>query len=252
MFLVWFCPVARAEVVVTLPPLAGIVHLLEPRTDLFCLLPANADPHRFAITPKLIERLHRSELLIRASRDDSGWPGLGFHPVSIDLWPDRDHAWLQPEWLLARLPGLAEKLRTLNPERAAEITAALPGAINKIKALDKEIFRLLEPLRQAGVILQHASWRHFCAHYGIPVLAIANPRHMEGSLRPRQLEKLLVTLRRHPDARLWGDHGKTNSALQWLATKLKHKQVILLDPLGSCGESWSRFMQRNVARMAGS
>jgi len=252
MLMIWSCSIARAEIAVTLPPLAGIVHLLEPDIAVFCLLPANADPHHFSVTPRVIDRLRRSDILIRASRDDRGWLGLGSSPPQIDLWPNRDHAWLQPKWLIGILPLLAAKLQSLNPEQKDAIDSSLPRIIDNIKALDRDIFQILEPVRKDGVILQYGSWRHFCEHYDIPVLAIANPRHMKGSLRPKQLERLLTTLRRHPDARLWGDRGKTNSALKWLAGRVKHKSVTLLDPLGSCNSAWPQLMRNNTDRMSGS
>jgi len=252
MLMAWSCSIARAEVAVTLPPLAGIVRLLAPDTAVFCLLPANADPHHFSVTPRRIERLRHSDILIRASRDDRGWLGLDSGLSQIDLWPDRDHAWLQPEWLLATLPLLAKKLQSLHPGQKDAIAASLSRVILDINAMDRDIFKTLEPVRRDGVILQHASWRHFCEHYGIPVLAIANPRHIEGSLRPKQLERLLTTLRRHPGARLWGDRGKTNSALKWLAERVKHKPITLLDPLGNCNGAWPQLIRDNVTRMVNS
>ncbi|MFQ5355365.1 MAG: metal ABC transporter substrate-binding protein [Mariprofundaceae bacterium] len=249
ILILWPCFVARAEVAVSLPPLAGLVHLLDSQVDTFCLLPSNADPHHFSMTPRLLERLRHSDTLIRTSRDDQGWPGLNTGMRQIDLWPNHDHAWLNPGKVLDVLPGLAREIQALYPDRKISVADSLTRFRELIKVLDAEVSEKLTSVRKTGVILQHASWKSFCEYYNIPILAIAESNKLEGALGPKQLEKLLNILHQHPKAYLWGDQGHSNLTLEWLSARMNGKHIILLDPLGSCSDPWDQLLRNNISRM---
>jgi len=49
---------AQAAIVTTLPPLAGLVSMLDTKAEVYCLLPPGADAHNFQLAPK--EALNKS------------------------------------------------------------------------------------------------------------------------------------------------------------------------------------------------
>ena len=238
-----------AEIITTLPPLAGLVKLLVTDSEPACLLPPGSDPHHFQLSPRLVEKLNRGKLLIRSSRDDYGW--LKFTPKipALDLWPEQDHAWLNPLEVEKRLPVLAEQLVALFPEKRMQIENQLKQAKADTLATRQALESTLQQLQSDGVIMQHPSWRRLFEAFGIPVLlTLESPQHGHEH-GPHHLEEALEIVKQHPNALLIGDKQHSNRSLQWLADHAGGKKILYLDALGSCGDSWKKLMQDNVDRL---
>ena len=139
--------VLGSEIAVTLPPLAGLVIMLDSRAEVFCLLAPGTDPHHFQLQPRTIESLRQSQLLIRALRDDRSWPLPPEHANTLALWPDTDHGWLSPAAVHEVLPKIAEALIALHPERGDAIKAALAEALSQTDAIAAAWRQTLAPLR---------------------------------------------------------------------------------------------------------
>ena len=244
-----FCSSAKAEIAVTLPPLAGLVKLLLPESDVSCLLPGNADPHHFSLTPKRVERLRQTELLVRTSADDGAWRGLPSDIETMDVWPEMGHAWLLPTEVQQALPRLAEALARTYPAKAQAIAAGLEKALAETEAVEHEIESTLGPLRARGVIMQHPSWQAFCRHFGIEILNVLEAHRHGYESGPRRLQEALAQLQARPDSVLWGDARDNVQSLHWLADHAQDAPIHLLDPLGACGTSWSELMRQNLAIM---
>ncbi len=243
--------VARADIAVTLPPLAGIVTMLDPGARVFCLLPGNADPHHFSLTPRQADRLQHARLLVRAGRDDSHW-GLHTTAPTLDLWPNTDHGWLRPAEVIRVLPLLAARLRRLHPERRDAIDHALEKARRTCLEIQRQWLHVLAPLRADGIIMQHPAWRGMAAEAGVPVHMVMESARHGHEMGPKRLERALRLLRQHPGIRLWGDVRHDNRALLWLSRHGPGRQAVLLDPLGDCATGWLHLMRRNIARLQSS
>ncbi|OIO73146.1 MAG: hypothetical protein AUJ56_00190 [Zetaproteobacteria bacterium CG1_02_49_23] len=239
------------RITVTLPPLAGLVHLVAPDANVSCLLPGKADPHHFELSPRQIETLKNSDLLIRASSDDAHWHGLD-QAKKLDLWPGTSHAdshsWLNP----ANARQMVESLAAAVPD--VDVTA-LERAKTTIAATQQNWLSVLPALKKRGVIMQHPAWEHFFEAMGIPVLAVLESDHHGQEQGPRALESALNTLKANPDAVLIGDTNHSNRTLQWIArhandTSPDTDTIIYMDALGNCSESWAELMQRNLDILA--
>jgi ABC-type Zn uptake system ZnuABC Zn-binding protein ZnuA len=251
-FLAFITPkhVLSAEIAVTLPPLAGLVAMLDDQTDVLCLLPAGADPHHFQLQPRTIESLQQSRLLIRASFDDGGWPLPARHTNTLDLWPDMDHGWLSPTAVRKALPRIADALSSLYPERTDDIALRLKQALVQTFFIESDWQTALMPVKQSGVIMQHPAWQRLMNDRNIPVLAVLESGRHGHQHGPHLLEDALEKLKKHPDAWLVSDIGHSQRALDWLAQHAKpapHR--IALDALGQCGVSWVELMQANLNRV---
>ncbi|MDQ6953872.1 MAG: metal ABC transporter substrate-binding protein [Mariprofundaceae bacterium] len=249
--------VKAAEIITTLPPLAGLVHWLEPDADVICLLPANADPHHFQLSPRQIEILQQRGLLIRSSRDDGHWPSLQHTRQELDLWAIEskkdnlkiaNHAWLNPKAVQIVLPKLAEKLKSIYPKHQAAIEQRLILALEeseKVWQNWQQVSRV-EALNKSGVIMQHPSWTNLFQALSIPILSSLESEQHGHEHGPRKLEKALQLLQQRPSIRLIADSNHSNRALQWLQRHHSDSKISMLDALGSCDESWVKLMQRNL------
>jgi len=243
--------VSAAEITVTLPPLAGLVTMLDKQAEVMCLLPAGADPHHFQLTPRKIEAMRQSKLLIRAGMDDGGWPLPPHHARSLNLWPDIAHGWLNPVSVRAALPMIAEALITLHPEKSAAIATALNDALAQTANIEQSWHVALAALKTSGVLMQHPAWRGMMHTMGVPVLAVLESARHGHEYGPHKLEHALATLNQHPDAWLLADTRHSTRAIDWLAHHAaKAPRRITLEALGACGLPWTDLMQQNMARLA--
>jgi ABC-type Zn uptake system ZnuABC Zn-binding protein ZnuA len=236
-----------SEIAVTLPPLAGLVTMLDEKIEVLCLLPGGADPHHFQLSPRKIEALKRTRLLIRASFDDGGWPLPPSHAHTLDLWPGIDHGWLSPEAVRKALPLVAEALVKLHPEKANAIAASLKDALQQTHKIEQAWRTALEPVKISGVMMQHPAWLRLMNEMNIPVLAVLESGRHGHQYGPHPLEDALKNLIKHPDAWLVADIGHNRHALDWLALHVDSTpHRIALDALGKCGMSWDKLMLANL------
>ncbi|MFQ5581267.1 MAG: metal ABC transporter substrate-binding protein [Mariprofundaceae bacterium] len=241
---------ARADIIVTLPPLAGLVSLLDSHIEVSCLLAAGTDPHHVQLSPRQAEALQQARLLIRTSMDDGDWTRLGSTASTLDLWPNTGHAWLSPRRVKAALPRLAVELHRLYPGRREVIASGLRHAETATEHMWIQWQDTLMAFRTGGVIMQHAAWQGVMEAFGVPVLAVLESRHHGREHGPHMLEHALQMLKQHPQATLIGDMRHNNRALEWLANHTGHR-IIYLDALGTCDMDWQALMQANLKRLRG-
>lgn len=236
-----------ADVAVTLPPLAGLVSVLDPSVTSLCLLKRGADPHHFQLSPHNLEALQQSRLLVRSSMDDGGWPLPPSHDNTLDLWPQTSHGWLSPKQVKAILPTLSMALIRLNPDHEASIRENLAISLRRTDLLARKWKKVLQGT--PAVIMQHPSWLPMMQELDIPVLAILESEKHGHETGPHHLEEALAALNKHPATLLLADLAHSPRPLNWLARHaIKPPRQITLDPLGSCGEPWDRLMQQNLER----
>jgi len=247
------------DIITTLPPIAGLVHWLKPDADVLCLLPANADPHHFQLSPRQVESLQQSKLLVRSSQDDGHWASLGNQAHVFDLWSRTEHikqheqhranhAWLNPHAIQVVLPKLAAQLQTMYPEDKQKIQKNLALALTQSEALWQAWLQISQStgLNKHGVIMQHPSWTNLFQALHIPIFNSLESEQHGHEHGPRKLEAALRQLQQHPNIRLIADSNHSNRALQWLQSHHPSSTITTLDALGSCGESWVHLMQRNL------
>lgn len=251
--------VAKAtDIITTLPPIAGLVHWLKPDADVTCLLPANADPHHFQLSPRQVQSLQQNKLLIRSSQDDGHWPSLQSPTQTLDLWPTThkgehehhsfNHAWLNPHAVQTILPKIAQQLQVIYPEDSKDIQQNLELALTKSEQLWQAWQKLSQTtgLNKYGVIMQHPSWANLFQALHIPIFNTLESEQHGHEYGPRKLEGALKQLQQHPNIRLIGDSNHSNRALLWLKSHHDVSTITTLDALGSCDESWIQLMQRNL------
>jgi ABC-type Zn uptake system ZnuABC Zn-binding protein ZnuA len=238
---------SKHAIIVTLPPLSGVVQLLLPEVQSQCLLSVGADPHHFQPSPRQVDSLNQGHTLIRASRDDQGWPISTKQSQLIDLWSNESHAWLQFKSVSQALPKLASSLIKAFPQHKSIIEARLPLALKTVGAIEKEWHQTLRLIKDKGVFMQHPSWFGLLEQESIPVWSVLELNQHGHEQGPRHLEEALQLLKAHPDALLLGSNRHSNRSLEWLN---KHHNsshpLIKLDALGACNQPWDELMRSNL------
>jgi len=247
-------PTKPEIIIVTLPPLSGLVTWLAPKAEVQCLLPNNADPHHFQLTPRQVSQLQQTTLLIRSPRDDKFWSSFQTPAPTLALWPttkhlhhEPNHAWLNPQAVKQTLPLLADQLRLIFPEQAPAIQKQLSLAQKQSNMVWKAWQALVEKfdLKQRGIMMQHPSWQGLFQALGVPIRGILESAQHGQEYGPRKLEKALSTLQQYPDTVLIGDAKHNNRALEWLQKHSNHP-LIKLDAIGKCNTPWLELMQHNL------
>lgn len=244
---------AKAEsIIVTLPPLSGLTAMLLPEVKNQCLLATGADPHHFQPSPKQVDLINQGHILIRASRDDQGWPIQAQAEHTLDLSPTQNHAWLQFSEVRRMLPILAKTLISNFPQYQQRIQTRLTQKLQAIDKLEAAWNKQLQPLKTSGVFMQHPAWQGLFEHKNIPIWAVLESEQHGHEQGPKHLEEALNTLEKHPDAILIGSMRHSNRSLEWL-NRHHHpaKTIIQLDELGRCNQAWDTLMQHNLDILAG-
>ncbi len=245
------------NLLVTLPPLAGLVSWLAPQINVQCLLPNNADPHHFQLKPKQINALQKTKLLVRSLPDDKHWSSLNIAKNTFSLWDTQKnttatatHAWLNPKQVQQSLPELGKKLQKTFPKYKNDIQQQLHQAEKQATNVWQQWQQLIQntKLKQYGVIMQHPSWKGMFEALGVPVRFVLESEQHGQEYGPRKLEKALHILEQFPQTILIADSKHSNRALTWLNKGQKHR-IIKLDALGQCGDSWLTLMQKNMQQL---
>ncbi len=226
--------------------------MLDKSAQITCLLPAAADPHHFQLQPRKIEALKSSDLLIRTSLDDGGWPLPPSHSNTLDLWPERDHGWLSPAEVRKALPRIANALITLQPEQREHILNNLEEAVEITKSIEQTWANTLQPLQTSGVIMQHPAWQRRMVEMNVPILAVLESGHHGHEHAPHLLDEALAALKEHPNTLLLHDAGHINRSLIWLANHAgKQSRQAILNAVGDCNSSWKQLMDTNLNSING-
>ncbi len=238
------------KIIVTLPPLSGLAAMLLPEIQSQCLLSASADPHHFQPSPRQVSLLQQGNLLLRATRDDQGWPINTTQSQVFDLWQQKSHAWLQFDTVYQILPQLSLSLIKTFPQYQITIEANLTLALAQVNQLQKEWRQTLSTIKKSGVLMEHPAWLGLLQAEQVPVWSVLELHQHGHEQGPKHLEEALELLKAHPDALLLASKRHSNRSLEWLNNhdSNKHKMIVL-DALGSCNQPWNELMRANLEQL---
>lgn len=185
-------------------PLSAILdELTSPRARVECVLPAGASPHTYAARPSDVRKIERGTLFWVAPQLDGwavrlpaarkievlpllpkefrlGWEGMhdehdehekgGGDAANID-----PHFWTDPLTIKALLPALVVKLSEIDPTGARIYRANAERMSARLDALDRELLKILAPVRGRPVVLFHPSFRYLMRRYNLPLAAVIEP-----------------------------------------------------------------------------
>ncbi len=116
--------------------------------------------------------------------------------------------------------------------------------IDALTKKDEGWKKALEPFRGAKIVVMHDSWSYFAEHFGLQIVAAAEP-HPGVSPSPAELAALLQRMRESNVKILVADPHANPALVRQIATK-SGAQAVTLFPSGA---DYVRLFDDNVARL---
>lgn len=231
------------------------------------LLPAGADPHGYAATPRQVAELEtaRTLFLIDHSLDD--WAiqlarSVNLPVIVVDqnitLRPfgDEDgspdpHYWLTVPNARQITRTVAAELQRLDPARADAFAANAAAYEQRLAALEEELQQQAAASPQKKFIAMHDAWSYFADHYGFTLVATYEP--VEGrtpSLADLQQLRRLVT--EHQLTVFYAEPAKSSSAAVRFMKQELGLTVGTLDDIGGRPprDSYIALMRENMRALS--
>jgi len=257
---------AAPRVVVSIPPLHSLVSsLMEGVGEPELLLPAGSSPHRYAMKPSAIRSLRKADLVISIgpeyetflsktlaslpnpevvvslantahthrlpTREGGVWRvgNENEHSIHSKKWDM--HLWLDVENASHWIDVIAAKLVSIDPTHVRLYRLNAGELLQRLRLLDEEIRRKLEPVRAKPYLVFHDAYQYFEKRYGLnPVGAIsAATARAPGAKRLSEIRRLVSRGRAHC---LFSEPQFEPHLIRTLADG-QELRVGLLDPLGA-------------------
>ncbi len=93
------------------------------------------------------------------------------------------HLWLDPDNALAIVAAIADRLSAIDPDRAQRYRENAARMAERIGALDAELMRRLEPVREVPFLVFHDAYQYFEGRYGLSAVGavVIDPERPPGA-----------------------------------------------------------------------
>ncbi len=179
------------------------------------LIPEDAAPETFALTPRQVIDFVSSDLFIKVGHPRFNFEKNNLNPlvkdnpdiIMISAWetdiaPEREnngghshsgdatdpHIWLSPQNIIYTARQVKTALSRYDPENSAEYQANLINFIGRIDSLSGIIRARLKECNRNTFLIFHPVWGHFAAYFGLQQIAIESDGKEPG---PGQIRKLI-------------------------------------------------------------
>lgn len=243
----------RAEILVTVPPLAGLVHAVAGETcRVTVLVPPGKEPETFMPTPSQMREITRCGVFFRvglpveeaiAGRLKSLNPHLRIVDLSrglpiaaeeteeighsgLDADSDEQHShhegidphvWMSPTNLEAMADAVGETLAGLFPENASRYAEGTERFKESAEALKRSAAERLAPLASRTLCVFHPAYGYYCAEFGLRQMAVE-----AGGKSPKSKDfvELIRRLREENAAKIFVQPQFSRSAAEKIALEL--------------------------------
>lgn len=269
-------PAGRLHVVVTIPPLKGLVEpLLGDSARVDVLVPPGSSVHGWDPRPADLAMLMRADLVVLVGlglepaieralaanrdrapihvafadaaeiRDQPHDHDHGDHDHDHDHGPIDPHLWLDPGLVPHLLRAVAERAQESGADRAG-LVAGMRETLTRLEALDGAYRTRLAPFAGAAVIADHAAWERLLERYGLRLAAVVRPIP-QAEPRPGQIASVVEAVREQGAGVLIVEPQWSGRAARQVSDATG-VAVAELDPLGD--GDWFAMMERNLDALA--
>ncbi|HZW09515.1 MAG TPA: metal ABC transporter substrate-binding protein [Phycisphaerales bacterium] len=268
------------RVVVSVPPLAGLVRALLPEdADVRSVVQAGQSPHTYEPRPEDLAALARADLIVvvglgmesmipAASLDTArtlvmadalgiSAPDGGEHGAGGDHAHEghehghggaEPHLWLDPVLVERFVPALGERVRGALQDAAGEAPAIAAldqreaDLLARVREVDRQYRARLAPFAGGAIITQHAAWSRLAERYGLGVAGVIQEAE---SVEPPagHIAELIETAAAQRVGGIFSEPQLDRTIAGRLGEQLGIP-VGILDPEG--GGDWSAMMLANL------
>lgn len=269
------------RVVVSIPPLEGLVRELAPDAQITTLVPPGVSEHNFEITAAGIAATGAADLvvlvgaglepqidrLLFAQGDRKGRAVLRFGDVvgvASDPHAAHDHAhaddhdhhhdaesdphlWLDPVLVERFIPALSEALmsamlRADDQAHIANLDARAANLLQRARAVHEAYESRLAPYRGRAIVTQHAAFGRPAHRYGLEIAAVLRAGEMTEPT-PAVIAQVAALARDKDVAAIFAEPQSSNADARRLA-EATNLRLLTLDPLGA--GDWEAMMLQNL------
>ncbi len=235
----------RIRVGVTINPYAEFVRKVGgDRVDVLVLVPPNADPHTFDLTPSAIKAVSDARIFFKVGAGlefEVNWldklvelnPKMLMVDTSagIELIGSGDHfdphIWLSPRNAIKIVGSIYQGLVQIDPDGAKIYEENRDAYINELKRLDNEVEEILSDLRTRVFVVHHPAWAYFARDYNLTQIALE-----EEGKEPtiEELIKIVEAVKAEGVKAVFAETRFDTRQLEAITKELDVK-IILVDPL---------------------
>ncbi|MDD4932905.1 MAG: metal ABC transporter substrate-binding protein [Methylacidiphilaceae bacterium] len=271
VLLAWWAPRAHGSpgspppahpfrVLTTIAPLYSFVKSIAGEAvELSNLLPQNAEPHDYVLSPGDARRIARADLVIqnglglefflekalaKVDREKLFDASAGIPP--LPQWrppgssaggslggavPPNPHVWLDPLFAAVQVENIVRELCRRDAEHARDYRVRGKRLVEELHRIDDRYRRALDPLPDKKMVSDHDAFAYLAARYGIRVVAILETRGHAG-LSPKLMAWVIDSIARERVRALFSEVHHVSAELRSLSRDTG-VPILLLDSMES-------------------
>lgn len=268
---------AEPEILVTVPPLKGLVEMVAPAgVRVRALMAPGRSEHGYEFTPADLAAMARADLVVYVGlglepavaklAEQRSLPAINFadavgikgepipddhvHTEACDHGHGADpHLWLDPVLVEQLLPTLSARVRAaleargpISPATLAELDERLASARARVKAIDGAYRAELANLPSRAIVTHHAAWGRLAERYNLTVAEVLRPVETAEPDAAR-VAQVASALRERKAPVIFVEPQFSQESARRVA-EAAGVGVAVLDPLGS--GDWEAMMRANL------
>jgi len=253
-------PVAgKLRVVTTIAPLYSFTkNIAGDAAAVENLLPSNAEPHDYALTPKDAKKVADADIIIENGIKLETWLDRLMYASQgqvvvdtssgIDVIDDNPHIWLSPKNAMVQVRNIRDALMKADPLNSETYKENASAYIKRLEALDHDIKDAVVLLKSRKFVSQHAAFLYFARDYGLVQTAVIQETP-EVEPSPGHIIDVMNIIKAEDIKFLFSGQGGSHKVMTSIASDLG-LNIYPLDTLetGVFSKAWYEdSMRKNIA-----
>ena len=256
-------------VAASIAPLADFVHQVGgDKVEVFTIIPPGANPHTFELTPGLMKKMTKTDLLVYNGAGLEFWldkvidnvpghkavfaaKGLDIHDaVHASHAEGNPHVWLNPQHAIHQVKRISLALADVDPVNKEYYENNAVLYVKLLEVLDQDIQKMVDSWAQKRFVCFHPAWNYFAERYGLVQAGVIEKRAgMEQS--PNDIAEIIQVIKSIGAKAVFVEAQFPSRVAEMIAAE-SGIGVVPLDPLGGSQEitNYVELMRYNVAQMA--
>lgn len=236
--------------------------------DVFTIVPPGVNPHSFELTPGLMTKLSKTDVLVFNGAGLEFWldnvidnlkgkkatftsDGLHIHEDEHhDHAHGNPHVWLNPQNAVHQVTKIYSALADADPQHKAVYESNAALYIKHLTIVDQDIAQEVESWAQKKFVCFHPAWEYFAERYGLDMAGVIEKRPGQEP-SPRDIVEIIKTVEDIGATAIFVEAQFPSRVAEMIAEE-SDISVVPLDPLGGSQNltGYVELLRYNVAQMA--